>query len=470
MKCSQCGAYIPDNAQFCPRCGAFYETPDAQPVMQQRVRTLRLSEEPAGQQNQKTKILIAVCSVLTVVLVIVILFFILSALNPTDRALHLAGAGRAEEAAALYEQQIADNDRNRTQLETIVAQRIEEICLLYREDALDLQEAEEAIRLYAAFPNTAIRASISDGLQQLQQSDGQPGEERTTAPAPTTAATTAPTTEAPGYALSAFVYDALTREPVANVSIAVTSGDGLETVNTVTDASGCFTVETKTGGQYIITLRHPQYNDKQEPVTMSGFTGGNYSITMTPKETPTARERLYSLWTTQIVGINGKEEVAFIVDDFDANGTYEAFGICGVFIGNEIVEQYTDVEIYYLYFENDSATCVLYMDTAPHGVNLYGKLGSTPESGSDSNLTIGGNTARFIVWELDASGSGTTSIILGVRNGQVYQPQISGDYMSFSQQGDNMYHAYTSDFSNGYHEYIDHYFTLNEATGEFIPV
>ena len=75
--------------------------------------------------------------------------------------------------------------------------------------------------------------------------------------------------------------------------------------------------------------------------------------------------------------------------------------------------------------------------------------------------------SKFITWELDAMGSGSTSIVLGVKNGMVYEPKVSGRYMRFLPTDDGRFCGFTHDFSQG-HAYVENYFSFNEKSKEFV--
>lgn len=140
------------------------------------------------------------------------------------------------------------------------------------------------------------------------------------------------------------------------------------------------------------------------------------------------------------------QELYFFYDDFDADGVKEAFGITGS--GSEL---YSDVQIYFINSEGE-AEAQLQQPTT--GYLMNGDL-----------LKAGG--CQFLVWENSGGGSGSTSSIFGVRDGEVYEPEISGKYMTFQQEGER-YVGYVSDFSTGHHEYIAHGFAFNPTTGEFV--
>ena len=77
---------------------------------------------------------------------------------------------------------------------------------------------------------------------------------------------------------------------------------------------------------------------------------------------------------------------------------------------------------------------------------------------------------KFIVWEISAGGSGSTSCILGVRDSKPYEPEISGQYMEFetTKYDDSVYTGATSDFTKGYHDYIHTEFVFDPESGEFV--
>lgn len=160
----------------------------------------------------------------------------------------------------------------------------------------------------------------------------------------------------------------------------------------------------------------------------------------------------------------GEKSAYFIPADYDGDGIQEAFGITGTFDGEM---GYYDAKIYYI---NSSGDIICVRETTRHGDRLYGYL--LPQV-SDLTNTVGDylmsvSASKFIVWEVSAYGSGSLSIILGVKNGEAYEPEISDQYMTFRKNDSEEFIGLTSDFSKGFHDYIDNIFIYDENTGEFI--
>lgn len=172
---------------------------------------------------------------------------------------------------------------------------------------------------------------------------------------------------------------------------------------------------------------------------------------------------LQSIWNEYLQKTQEKSAY-FFVDDFDGNGTQEAFGITGIFDGEMI---YNNVKIYYI-DSSGKLSCI--RKTTQYGDSLYGYLFEqwSESTNSYSDLLLSTSTSKFIVWEISAYGSGSLSIILGVKNGEAYEPAISEQYMSFGKKASGEYEGLTSDFSNGYHDYIESVFDFDDQTGQFV--
>lgn len=155
----------------------------------------------------------------------------------------------------------------------------------------------------------------------------------------------------------------------------------------------------------------------------------------------------------------------FLTSDYDGNGTEESFLIMGTFDG---VAGYMDAEILFL---DSNGTMIQVCDTAPQGDSLYGYLNPRNgklEGNETNDYLIPAGNARFLAWEVSAYGSASTSLIFGVRDGKPYELDISGEYMGFHQDEAGRYVAVTSDFSKGYHDYIEQVFAFDEETKQFI--
>lgn len=143
--------------------------------------------------------------------------------------------------------------------------------------------------------------------------------------------------------------------------------------------------------------------------------------------------------------------IHFEYDDFDGDGVSEAFGITSL-KGYDEMGLAADVEVWYIDAEGNCS--VLMTDT--HGY-LH-----------ENKITAG--RQKFIVWEISAGGSGSTSCIFGVRESKPYEPEISGQYMWFepTKYDDSRYTGAKSDFSKGYHDYIYTEFVFDSENGEFV--
>ncbi|MCD7846114.1 MAG: hypothetical protein LUG57_09785 [Oscillospiraceae bacterium] len=141
----------------------------------------------------------------------------------------------------------------------------------------------------------------------------------------------------------------------------------------------------------------------------------------------------------------------YLYTDYDEDGLNEVFVITGS-ADDYLTGYYINVNIYFQ--SSDGEITELQSDT-------YGYL-------RGENYLDTGN-GKFLVWEVSAGGSGSSSLIYGVKNGQIYEPALSGSVMNFDfvYESTNTYCGITSDWSNGYHDYTEHVFLYNSDTGEF---
>lgn len=159
---------------------------------------------------------------------------------------------------------------------------------------------------------------------------------------------------------------------------------------------------------------------------------------------------------------SGENPIYFLPGDYDGDGTQEAYGITGELFDDGYTN---DVKIYFI-SSAGKISCV--KDSAYGGGALFGKLRNSENLDSDpESVFLNCGSQKFIIWEIDGGGSSSVSVILGARNGAAYQPKASGNYMWFHKNADGTYTGTKSDFSNGYHDYIDKTFTFDAATGEF---
>lgn len=191
---------------------------------------------------------------------------------------------------------------------------------------------------------------------------------------------------------------------------------------------------------------------------------------VTPEPTEEPQADLAAIWDSYVQS-SGEQEVFFLPADYDGDGIEEAFGITGTYENASGNASYHHVKIYFINSQGE-VSCVR-SDAKNHDY-LYGYPTSPTieeaENYSDQQL-LQASSHKFLVWEISAFGSGSLSVILGVRDGRAYEPDISEEYMDFGESdSESEFVGYTSDFSKGYHDYIPHYFSFNDDTGEFTLV
>lgn len=179
-------------------------------------------------------------------------------------------------------------------------------------------------------------------------------------------------------------------------------------------------------------------------------------------EQPTVN--LYTVWKRHLQ-TSGEEEAYFLPADYDGDGRKEAFGFTGIFDGQK---GYDEVKIYYL---SSVGEVVCIRSQTKYGDPLYGYLLAQPvgdtEEGENYFLSASGD--RLLVWEISAYGSGSSSVILGIKDGKAHESAISEQYMTFRQTGPDQFTGLISDFSQGFHAYMEQQFFYIRSTGEFQP-
>lgn len=182
------------------------------------------------------------------------------------------------------------------------------------------------------------------------------------------------------------------------------------------------------------------------------------------KSTPSVD--IFSVWENYANSID-ETSVYFLPADYDGDGIEEAFAVTGTPDG-EI--GYYNTKIYFISSEgNISCVC----ERTYSGDSLYGYLHNDSTTvyrftHTTNDYLLEAASSKFIVWEVSAYGSGTTSIILGVKDGMAYEPDISNFYMDFGLNEANQFAGYSSDFSEGFHDYIEHIFVFDEISKQFI--
>ena len=144
-----------------------------------------------------------------------------------------------------------------------------------------------------------------------------------------------------------------------------------------------------------------------------------------------------------------ENELYFVCDDFDGNGSMEAFGITGTDDGIDL----SDAIIYYA--GSDGTVSVI--DTFP---KIYAYGGMYP--GMTRKLTINAGTAEFL---MIGGADGQETWLYGVKDGKAYQPEVSGQHADFRKTEDGRFVAQPHEGGEGYYSIVYDY---DPASGEFI--
>ena len=146
---------------------------------------------------------------------------------------------------------------------------------------------------------------------------------------------------------------------------------------------------------------------------------------------------------------DGTELIAFLYDDYDYDGRYEAFAVTG------LPEEFSVDNLFY-FVSSDGTVTLLNADEI-----TYGYLPSDP--------ILDTGSAKFFLWEESAAGSSSITWVFGLQDGSAYQPQISRQYMEFHATEENRYFGLESEY-NPYHEYYSVEFSYDGQAGEFILI
>ena len=184
------------------------------------------------------------------------------------------------------------------------------------------------------------------------------------------------------------------------------------------------------------------------------------SAEQTPHYEVGSKEILENAWSSVLANSNEPiVEITFIYDDCDDDGLYEAFAATAE-------EHDEDMDIYFgakIYFIDSYGNVTLLCDTAPEGGPLYGKPNNLGLLLSPDNIH------DFFVWDVYA-GTSAPSLVWGVRDGQVYESNISGQYCSVHWAEGPGLAGYQVDYSQGYRDYIIYRLNYDSNTASFTAV
>lgn len=165
-------------------------------------------------------------------------------------------------------------------------------------------------------------------------------------------------------------------------------------------------------------------------------------------------------WSTFLAD-SGEQAVTStpIIDDCDDDGLFEAFAVTAEGYDEEMGDYYGAK----IYFIDSYGTMTLVCDTAPEGGPLYGYPDSLDLLESPDNVH------DFFVWNLSA-GTSPLSLVWGVRDGQVYESDISGQYCSVQWADGEGLAGYQFDFSQGYRDYVVYRLLYDDSTESFVAI
>ena len=170
----------------------------------------------------------------------------------------------------------------------------------------------------------------------------------------------------------------------------------------------------------------------------------------------------------------------FLCDDYDGDGRMEAYALfCDLTGSLEIANFARDFQIWFVSSDgtltdmnaqiaDDDQRGYLSNGGFVYVPGTYDMGGAAPGSAASSVLGVIGSH-KFLTIECYYMGSGGTSYIFGVKNGQPYEPQISG-HTDFFGIVNGVATGTAHDFSAGYHQYLTVTYQLDETTGELTEI
>ena len=137
--------------------------------------------------------------------------------------------------------------------------------------------------------------------------------------------------------------------------------------------------------------------------------------------------------------------IYFMPDDYDMDGSTEAFVITGK---QDFDSYYYDVNIFFIDSNGHLKKIVS---------DAYGYRGDT----------LSTDTNKYIQWVYDALGSGSTACLFGCKNGDVYEPVISRKFNIVYMDPSGNFYGNENHFNDNGHQYVDIKLNFNYSTREF---
>ena len=222
-------------------------------------------------------------------------------------------------------------------------------------------------------------------------------------------------------------------------------------LNSAWEDEGSYSANIESSSYYDETYDEADSYVEEEPAV---------SVEETPSFEVGSKEILENAWSSVLASSDEPiVEITFIYDDCDDDGLYEAFAATAE-------EHDEDMDIYFgakIYFIDSYGNVTLLCDTAPEGGPLYGKPNNLDLLLSPDNIH------DFFVWDVYA-GTSAPSLVWGVRDGQVYESNISGQYCSVHWAEGPGLAGYQVDYSQGYRDYIIYRLNYDSNTASFTAV
>ncbi len=156
-------------------------------------------------------------------------------------------------------------------------------------------------------------------------------------------------------------------------------------------------------GTYTVTAQKDGYESSETTITI---TTSAKSCAFELKKDQTDEEQLLEAFINKV----GEDYLFFLPSDYDDDGVLEAFGITGNPADDWGIHDKVNI-----WFISSDCKCTKVKS------NTYGWLGET--------ITV--SNGSFITWDVNAGGSGTSTLIYGCKNGKLFEPNVSGKYDGF---------------------------------------
>lgn len=256
--------------------------------------------------------------------------------------------------------------------------------------------------------------------------------------------------------VSGYVKDSETKKPIKGVKIEIidNKSDDLTPIVTVTtDKEGKFNTKLIPYGEYSISFSHDDYG-------FYGTTLDIYEDNVVLTE-PVLLKKINKTLTEadlkKAIEEKAKSKIAeWIYEDFDGNGTKEAFAIVG---SKEYVEnQNTFV---YVWFINDKGEITQMKREFWDGQKNFSYCGYY------SNVEVFKQGKKRFFSFTSSNEAPATGFIFGVVNGKAHEFDVSGEYIGFTYENDKIY-ANGNTTNEGGLVSVQYELTYDEKTNEFI--